>query len=321
MSSEEILLTVLIVTYNQKDYISRALDSVLNQKTGFAFEVVVHDDASYDGTEDIIEYYRSKYPSIIKLVIEKENQYSKGADHLMRALAQCCRRKYMIILEGDDFWCDSGKLQKQLEYMERHPEASATTHRCEILRKNEEGNLIRVGYAPSKKKQNSWSIKELIDWEDAPHTTSMLYRTQYFKEMPDSILSISAGDWRTAVWLRTRGEIHYSNDIMSAHEQFVKGSYTYDNFSKGIYADYDSLLKKRQQWCESLDNATNHRYAKLFQLSQDRRLGEYLWYKGKYKEAVRFKGFTDRQKLKKRVIMWAIGHLPGVERLYKTIVK
>jgi len=118
---EEILVSICCLTYNHKPFIEKALNSFLAQKTNFAFEVLIHDDASTDGTAEIIKMYQNKYPSIIKPIYQAENQWSKG----LRAITvnynfPRAKGKYIAICEGDDYWTDALKLQKQVDFLEEH---------------------------------------------------------------------------------------------------------------------------------------------------------------------------------------------------------
>ena len=127
-----ILVSIDCTTYNHGKYISDALDSFLMQNTNFKYEILVHDDASTDDTPKIIKEYESIYPDLIKPIYQKENQYSKGLRvsgiNLRRA-----RGKYIAVCEGDDYWIDPYKLQKQVDYMESHPECSMCTHAAYIV--------------------------------------------------------------------------------------------------------------------------------------------------------------------------------------------
>ncbi|WP_301754986.1 glycosyltransferase [uncultured Muribaculum sp.] len=111
------------MTYNHASYIKECIDGFLMQKTNFNFEVLIHDDHSTDGTEEIIKEYAKQYPDIIKPLFEKENQYSLGKPigsavwNLPRA-----RGEYIAICEGDDYWTDPYKLQKQVDFLESHPD-------------------------------------------------------------------------------------------------------------------------------------------------------------------------------------------------------
>lgn len=117
----QLILTVLCTTYNHKDYIRQCLDGIVMQRTNFHFEAVVHDDASTDGTSDIVREYAEKYPNIITPIIQPENLFSKRDGSLRKALMAACRGKYIANLEGDDYWTDPLKLQKQVDYLENHP--------------------------------------------------------------------------------------------------------------------------------------------------------------------------------------------------------
>ena len=116
------LVSVRCITYNQQSYIAQTLDGFLNQETDFPFEVIVHDDASTDKTADIIREYEQKYPKIIKPIYETENQYSKNDDSLDKIVDSACKGKYIAFCEGDDYWIDPLKLQKQISFLEQNPD-------------------------------------------------------------------------------------------------------------------------------------------------------------------------------------------------------
>lgn len=120
-SNQEIMVTVQCLTYNHAAYIRQCLDGFLMQKTSFKFEVIVHDDASTDGTTEILKEYALKFPDIIKPIIETENQYIKiGFSGILALMHQRSRGKYIAFCEGDDYWTDSLKLQKQVDFLEKH---------------------------------------------------------------------------------------------------------------------------------------------------------------------------------------------------------
>ncbi|MFV3307062.1 glycosyltransferase family 2 protein [Pseudomonas sp. NY15181] len=123
----EPLLSIVCLAYNQVNYIGRTLDSFLEQITDFRFEVVINDDASNDGTAELIADYAARYPHIIKPIFHKENQYSKGVSHGMATFRKA-RGRYIAYCEGDDFWTDPHKLQIQVDFLERHPDYVITYH-------------------------------------------------------------------------------------------------------------------------------------------------------------------------------------------------
>lgn len=114
--------SICCITYNHESYISQAIDSFLMQETDFPFEIIVHDDASTDGTTEIVLKYAEKYPNIIKPIIQTENQYAKGGLINLRFTFPKAKGEYVALCEGDDYWTDCTKLQKQVQFLEHHPE-------------------------------------------------------------------------------------------------------------------------------------------------------------------------------------------------------
>lgn len=116
------MVSIRCITYNHEPYIRQCLEGFVMQKTNFKFEAIVHDDASTDHTADIIREYAAKYPDIIKPIYETENQYSKYDGSIRRILDAACTGKYIAMCEGDDYWIDPLKLQKQVDFLEASPE-------------------------------------------------------------------------------------------------------------------------------------------------------------------------------------------------------
>ena len=118
----EPLVSISCITYNHAPYIKQCLDGFLMQKTTFSFEVLIHDDASTDGTTEIIKDYAQKYPDIIKPLYEEENQWIKGRRGSAEFNFPRARGKYIALCEGDDYWIDENKLQMQVDFLENNPE-------------------------------------------------------------------------------------------------------------------------------------------------------------------------------------------------------
>ncbi|MDO4572005.1 MAG: glycosyltransferase, partial [Clostridia bacterium] len=118
------LVTVILPTYNHAPFIAEAIESALMQKTAFPFDILLHDDASTDGTAEICREYAARYPEKIRLILQRENQYRRDRRIRAHFLYPCVQAKYIAILEGDDYWLDPDKLQKQADYMESHPDCT-----------------------------------------------------------------------------------------------------------------------------------------------------------------------------------------------------
>ena len=138
--NEKIKVSIICMAYNHEKFISKALDGFLMQKTNFEYEILISDDASTDNTTQIIKEYEKKYPEIIKVIYQKENQYSKGIAPSM-FLYEIAQGKYLSFCEGDDYWTDENKLQKQVDFLEENKEYYAVYHNVRVVDKN--GNKIK----------------------------------------------------------------------------------------------------------------------------------------------------------------------------------
>lgn len=134
------LVSVICDIFNHEKYLRRCFDGFIMQETTFPFEVLVHDDASSDSSQDIINEYTERYPHIFKPVFQSENQYSKGVSIWMNFQIPRVSGKYIAFCEGDDYWTDSKKLQKQFDLLETHPDICMCCHHVEML-DNATGNI------------------------------------------------------------------------------------------------------------------------------------------------------------------------------------
>ena len=141
------LVSICCITYNHEKYIRDALESFLNQKTNFDFEILIHDDASTDKTSEIIQEYEKKYPNIIKPIYQIENQYSKGISINDTFNFSRAGGKYIALCEGDDYWLDSNKLQKQVDYMGKNHECTLCFHNAMVVSSNDK--KLKSSFFPS----------------------------------------------------------------------------------------------------------------------------------------------------------------------------
>ena len=217
-----VLVTISCITYNHKPYIRRCLDGFVMQKTNFPFKAIVHDDASTDGTSDIVREYAEKYPEIIVPILEKENVYSKKDGTLDRIMAQACIGKYVAICEGDDYWTDPYKLQKQVDYMEAHPECALCYGNFYKVRNEdyehpaENTPLYRKQNRelPEGKGQLFYSIlKGRVDAQ----TMTMMYRRSSFEAIAPNIHTFMMGDIPLLLDLSQIGDLHYIDEYLGVY--------------------------------------------------------------------------------------------------------
>lgn len=214
------LVSIRCITYNQKAYIGQALDSMLMQKTNFPFIIVVHDDASTDGTADVIREYEKKFPKIVKPIYERENQYSKRDGSLARIMnVACSNAKYCAACEGDDYWIDCNKLQIQVDFLEANLEYSACSHNVEIIKLDRWG-MTELMYPETEKVLTTENFSEIC------HINSLVYRSDVLKEWPEFAYKIpTAGDVKLNALLKVRGPIFRFNKVMSIYRRGVPGSW------------------------------------------------------------------------------------------------
>lgn len=127
-------LSIAVITYNHAEYIRRALDSILSQNTTYTYEIVVGDDCSSDGTTSVLEEYANDYPNVVRLLKRKSNLGATG--NLFDVITHC-KGKYLAILDGDDFYTDNNKIQKQIDFLMNNSQFSSCAHRLEIVDKQE----------------------------------------------------------------------------------------------------------------------------------------------------------------------------------------
>lgn len=224
-----ILVSINCVTYNHEKYIAKALDGFLMQKTNFKFEILVHDDASEDKTPEIIENYAKRYPDIIKPMFQIENQQSKGIKKISyrfnhgRAIG-----KYIAYCEGDDYWIDPYKLQKQVDYMENNPDCTMCFHNAEMV--NENGTLIGKLVIDKSINDKCFNAGEMAVLGFIP-TASTLYLKSVMDNVPQWYFESVVGDYPLQLINSNEGYAYYMNEVMSHYRTSVKGSAT-DMFNK-----------------------------------------------------------------------------------------
>jgi len=220
-----VMVSVWCRTYNHVNYIKDALDGLVSQQTDFSYKVTVFDDASTDGTSDIVRAYAKKYPEIIDAIISEENIYHHPDSK--KIIADIWKNhltgKYMAFCEGDDFWIDSNKLQIQVDYMESHPKCSIYMHNALWL--NCQNGEMRAGNAFRGNGEWDVAAEELImQYNGYPSTASFLFKIEQV-EKPEFFTELSCSDYSTVLYALATGDVHYSSRIMSVYRVFSGGSY------------------------------------------------------------------------------------------------
>ena len=197
------MVTVHCLAYNHEQYIRDCLNGIVMQKTNFRFEAIVHDDVSKDKTAQIIREYAWKFPDIIKPIYETENQYSKNDGSLEQIMNKNSYGKYIAICEGDDYWTDPYKLQKQVDFMEKYHEYGLCYTKAKILKN---GQISGDFGTPDT------SFEGLLTYSNFP-TLTRLYRKSiwdsYYKDVNPYTKGWMMVDYPMAFYFALKSKIKY----------------------------------------------------------------------------------------------------------------
>ncbi len=291
MPANEIVVSVLGICYNHAKTLRRALDSVVCQQTSFAFELLVHDDASTDGSADVIREYAERYPAIVRPFLESENQYGKGRSVITEMSAQA-RGRYVALLETDDCWCDSSKLERQVHALDEHPECAFSVH--DVLARRPGDSNPHAMFPPVPVDEgilgaDGWLRRELYEGRWMFQISCMLtrrdYVDEYLKLAPTGFPSrfYLVGDQPMQLFFLSKGPAWYiarpmscytedSGGFMSrlsrdpvfsvrVHQGYRAGLQAFDEYSEGRYTTYVQRAILRREFFEDL---VLHHYAALF---------------------------------------------------------
>ena len=220
---QDVKVSVICKTYNHERYIAQCLDSLVSQVTDFKYEIIVHDDASTDATADIVREYEAKYPDLIVPIYQTENKYQKKIDTYKEYILPLSKGALLAMCEGDDFWTDTSKLQRQYDFMSTHPEYSLCGHGAYYA--NEDGSLQTNNYFTASDESRDISIEEILgSWKMA--TASLMYR----KDLRIAATPIPFkgdcpnGDFALAVYMSLHGKVYYMKELMAAYRKNSVGS-------------------------------------------------------------------------------------------------
>ena len=216
----QILVSVFCETYNHELYIRQCLDGMLMQKTDFAFEVLIHDDASTDHTQSIIKEYAEKYPHVIKPILQQENQYSKGVKIWEVFQMPRARGKYIALCEGDDYWTDPHKLQKQVDVLEKDETLMAVVTNSKVVDsvgkelKDKQENVV------PNNKEGRYDLRSYMNKVHHYPTATVCFRRSHVEEVEEMTKRMAnpyLGDWTLWIALHVFGDFYYLDQVTSAY--------------------------------------------------------------------------------------------------------
>jgi glycosyltransferase involved in cell wall biosynthesis len=248
-SDAPIKLTVLVMTYNHAKFISKAIDSVLIQKTSFNYEIIVSEDCSTDGTKEIVLEYQQRFPYQIRLLLSEQNIHTNAV--VTRGI-YAAKGEYIALLDGDDYWTSPHKLQKQANFLDNHLDCSMCFHNAQAF--NDDSDQEPYSWTSSNQKEFS-TLEDL--WSgNFIATCSTMFRNKLLEKIPDwydSFFPIT--DWPLYILLAEHGKIGYINEVMGA----------YRLHAGGLYSPYSEKqkLNKTLDFYRRINRFLNFKYNKI----------------------------------------------------------
>ncbi len=271
------VVSVLCITFNHEKYIAHAIEGFLMQKTNFKFEIIIHDDASTDKTVEIIKAYQVKNVELFKCIFQTENLYSKKDGSIEKAIFSAPTGKYVAMCEGDDYWTDPLKLQKQVDFLEANTDYSMVCHNAKNIY---EGTNKKSTLFSNKTASQDISMKTIIqDW--VIPTASMVFIREYIVKLPEWFDKIYSGDFSLALLLRHNGKIWFFKEVMSVYRINYTGTSATSTFKdQGIFVatehirllnyfnqysamKFNFLIKKRISFLQNEINFTTYKQMSL----------------------------------------------------------
>lgn len=261
-------VSINCITYNHEQYIADAIEGFLMQETDFPFEILIHDDASTDNTQDIIRKYEEKYPNLIKPIYQTQNQYAKvkriGSFNNLRA-----KGKYIALCEGDDYWTCNNKLQKQVAILDNDLDIMLCVHATKVKKSNTEDNFSNVIKLSNKNKVFS-ATEVIVGGGYFGHTSSFMFRASVLENAPKWYFDAPVGDLSLSLLCSSKGLMYYLNDEMSVYRRGIRGSWTkrmknpknrilhasrsikmYEEYNQYTNFKYNDEVKVRLKWYAS----------------------------------------------------------------------
>lgn len=248
------------------------------QKTSFPFRAVVHDDCSTDRSAAIIREYAEKYPDIIEPIYETENQWKKGTLTAVMDAATMNRSDYIAYCEGDDYWIDPHKLQKQVDYMDAHPECTmvCTNARIEapkgILTEEDLKNMGWYHYNESR----IMATEDIITkggW--FIHTCTTLYRANIKDSYPEECQRCHVGDYPLQIFAALNGQVYYIHEKTSVYRYCSNGSWTANN-KKKLTTSAIPRWESSVRMLDTLNKYSKKKYDKIFKQTTQQAVLKYL---------------------------------------------
>ena len=234
------LVSVVILTYNHENYIAQALEGVLAQKVNFDYEIILSNDCSTDGTDAVCQQYAEKN-SCIRYFNHKQNM-GLTANHCWSV--KQAKGKYIAYCDGDDYWTDTYKLQKQMDYMEAHPECSLCYHNVLLQLENK-----RWPFLSMNKRSGEITLEEVVKVWAIP-TSAVVYRRECLAGVEDEVIKYANEDYAVEIYCLLKGKYYYDESIIGVINRRHPTSVSAGMNARPIkmYDDLNAFLEDAKMW-------------------------------------------------------------------------
>ena len=232
-------VTVCCATYQHVKFVRQTLEGFVTQETSFPIEVIVHDDASTDGTQEIIAEYANAHPNLFRPILQTENQFSQGREIFTRMYREAAG-KYIALCEGDDYWTAPHKLQTQVALLEANPQASGCFHRADDL--VESDGTLTPGFWTAPEEKDSFDIDDLFRHGSIGPTASLLLRSDIMQTVPDWVKDVPHGDFGHLAVALSKGPMLFIDESMSVYRRHSGGFHSTTYGSIATLRALQSLL-------------------------------------------------------------------------------
>ena len=263
--SSNILVSVIVPTYNHQKYIQQCLQGIVAQQTNFNFEIIVGDDFSTDSNREKVMEVAIKHPDKFKILFHNKNLGPKEFPGKNNSI-ECVRAatgKYLAFCEGDDYWTDKNKLQKQADFLEQNPDYNLCYHKVAVTTENEE---MVFNAADEGAPKDTTTIKDLLANGNYIHTPSVFYRNPFVKDFPDWYYKMSAGDFALYLLAVKDKKIKFLPEAMAVYHVHSQGQWGAKSHVENYKKEIKSLLfilEPFSEYKQIICNAIYDRYLSI----------------------------------------------------------
>jgi len=246
-------ISVVVTTYNHERYIKQCLDSIIKQKGDFNIEIIVGDDCSTDKTLEIIRDFKSEYPDFFRILPTEQNL---GVTKNLKRCLDVCSGKYIAICEGDDYWIDEYKLQKQMDFLSKNDHFSMVFSSIILL--FEDKNMAQFNFYRLKKDQTQLTTEELIENNHIGNFSCCMYKSKIVKVLPNSLFNLYTVDWMFNIACSEKGKVGYLHEYQSVYRIHELGVWS----GKSNIENLENLLESIDEYNAYYDYRYNESFLK-----------------------------------------------------------